>query len=677
LRLTVGKKLVGGFLIVAVLALLMGVFAIMQLQKVNNSAVKLGENWLPAAATAATLKANATDAQRVLLRHILEHDPATRAKLEADFSKFVSAYAENAERYRKTITADATEDRTKFEALQRAYAKYQDSLNALLALSQADRREEANRYLREVTFPLFVETNQQVEALVAFNVDSGRAASVQAASNFRLALGVTLAVIAAVFVIALAIGLVISRQITAGLAQVVKAANGLAQGDLNQSVQVNSNDELGDMARSFQEMIVNLRHIVGQVRLAASTVAAGSEQISSSAEQLAKSAQSQAAAVEETSSSMEEMAASITQVSGNAHSLSAAVEQTSSSIEEMAASIQEVAGSTDTLGAAVSQTSASVEQLAASVQAVARNVTEANHVSEASAEVAEKGRQAVDQTIDGMTRINRAMSDVVTVIASLGKSSEEIGNIISVIDDIAEQTNLLALNAAIEAARAGEHGRGFAVVADEVRKLAERSAKATGEIATLIKGIQRETEQAVRSTQEGNSAIQQGTTLAQTAGDSLGAIVKSVGQVTVLMGQISQATGEQTRAAVQISDAVGSMNRLTHQVTAATREQAKGSEQIIQAVETMNRMTQQVAVATSEQKQGGDQVVMAVESINRSAQESTRATQMVSQAALDLQNQALVLTEAISFFKDGQIHDASRTLTGAVPQAPALMAARS
>jgi methyl-accepting chemotaxis protein len=610
----------------------MGVFAIMQLQKVNNSAVKLGENWLPAAATAATLKANATDAQRVLLRHILEHDPATRAKLEADFSKFVSAYAENAERYRKTITADATEDRTKFEALQRAYAKYQDSLNALLALSQADRREEANRYLREVTFPLFVETNQQVEALVAFNVDSGRAASVQAASNFRLALGVTLAVIAAVFVIALAIGLVISRQITAGLAQVVKAANGLAQGDLNQSVQVNSNDELGDMARSFQEMIVNLRHIVGQVRLAASTVAAGSEQISSSAEQLAKSAQSQAAAVEETSSSMEEMAASITQVSGNAHSLSAAVEQTSSSIEEMAASIQEVAGSTDTLGAAVSQTSASVEQLAASVQAVARNVTEANHVSEASAEVAEKGRQAVDQTIDGMTRINRAMSDVVTVIASLGKSSEEIGNIISVIDDIAEQTNLLALNAAIEAARAGEHGRGFAVVADEVRKLAERSAKATGEIATLIKGIQRETEQAVQSTQQGAKAISEGTGLAQKAGESLQGIVTSVSQVSTLMGQIQHATQEQSRAAAQITAAVTAMNQLTRSVMGATQEQTTGSEQIVRAVETISRITQEVAAATAEQRQAGERAVDAIVRISDLSSEVNRKTSSLARA---------------------------------------------
>jgi methyl-accepting chemotaxis protein len=666
--------LVGGFLIVAVLALALGLFALIQMQKVNASAVELGENWLPATSHADAMKANATDAQRVLLRHLMESDPQLLAKLESDYQRFSEGYEKSAAAYQKTIVSP--DEQAMFDTLQRSYATYREGLQTMLGMSRSNRKAEGAVYLREKVFPYFIETNKHIEAIVSYNLEGGQAATQQAAETFRVAIGVTIAVIILVFLSALGMGVFISRQITAGLSQVAKAADALAQGDLNQSVSVTTNDELGDMAKSFQTMIANLRQIVGQVRMASSTVAAGSEQISSSAEQMAKSAQSQAAAVEETSSSMEEMAASITQVAGNAHSLSAAVEETSSSIEEMAASITQVAGNADTLGAAVSQTSASVEQLAASVQQVARNVSEANQYAGTSAEIAAKGRQAVNQTIDGMTRINRAMSEVVTVIGNLGKSSEEIGEIISVIDDIAEQTNLLALNAAIEAARAGEHGRGFAVVADEVRKLAERSAKATGEIATLIKGIQKETEQAVRSTQQGDAAIQEGTQLAQTAGESLGAIVTSVDHVTTLMAQITQATDEQNRAAAQINDAVGSMNRLTSQVMGATREQAKGSEQIIKAVETMNRMTQQVSVATSEQKKGGDQVVMAVESINRAAQETANATGMVSQAAFDLQRQAQLLNEAIAFFKDAQNHDSARSLSGAVPQAPALMAGR-
>ncbi|MNX14523.1 Methyl-accepting chemotaxis protein 2 [compost metagenome] len=214
------------------------------------------------------------------------------------------------------------------------------------------------------------------------------------------------------------------------------------------------------------------------------------------------------------------------------------------------------------------------------------------------------------------------------------------------------------------------------MVADEVRKLAERSAKATGEIATLIKGIQKESEQAVRSTLQGEEAIQQGTQLAKGAGEAIRVIVAAAEQSSIVGAQIGQATQEQTRAATQITEAVQAMNRLTHEVTSATREQAKGSEQIIQAVETMNRMTQQVAVATSEQRKGGDQVVAAVESINRAAQETTSATGFVAQAAGNLQRQAQSLMEAIAFFKDARQANASQTLSGAVPQSAALLSAR-
>jgi methyl-accepting chemotaxis protein len=236
------------------------------------------------------------------------------------------------------------------------------------------------------------------------------------------------------------------------------------------------------------------------------------------------------------------------------------------------------------------------------------------------------GGEAVARTIEGMKAVSDNMENTARVITGLGKRSQEIGRILEVIEEIADQTNLLALNAAIEAARAGEAGRGFAVVADEVRKLAERSVEATKEIGEVVRQVQQDTTDAVDVARSGAAEAKQGIQLADKAGVALRSIIESVTRTSQLMGEIASATGKQSQAGREMQDTVSNMTAATNQVTTAVREQAEGSKQIRQAMDNIKKVMSQAAYSTREQAAGGRQVRLAVENINKIASQVGIAT---------------------------------------------------
>jgi methyl-accepting chemotaxis protein len=543
----------------------------------------------------------------------------------------------------------------------------------------------------------------------------------------------------------------------------VGVASAVAKGDLTQSISIETDDEIGLLARNLNEMVINLRRIVDNIQEASVQVASSAGEISANARLITQGAQSQAQAAEETSTSMEEMAASIQTVAANSQSLATYVEETSTSITQMGASIEEVAKSSstqagtvaeasatieevavsidqmaknlETLAATVTQTSATVEELTSFISTVARQADtmgasaaktsatvsdmaaaigdvaeiagEADRISHKASEDARSGDEAVARTIAGMKTISETMENTARVITGLGRRSLEIGKIIEVIEEIADQTNLLALNAAIEAARAGEAGRGFAVVADEVRKLAERSVEATKEIGEVIRQVQQETTDAVDTAKAGAAETKNGITLADRAGLALRSIIESVSRSSELMAQIASATAKQSQASREVLDtvaqmssttnqvatavrdqaegsvqirqamenisrimsqaaystkeqaaggrqvrlAVENMNRIASQVNIATKEQADGSRQIVRAVENMNRMTQQVSFATAEQKRGGELVVKAMENISEIARDNLATVEEMSKASANLAQQAENLAKLISVFR--------------------------
>jgi methyl-accepting chemotaxis protein len=567
----------------------------------------------------------------------------------------------------------------------------------------------------------------------------------------------------------LAVGLLITLSMTAYVGRRLKRFGELservAEGDLTLTggFAVDTGDEIGKLSRSLHRMVLNLRRLVDDIRAASVEVASSAGEFSSNARLITQRAQSQAQAAEETSTSMEQMAASIQTVAANSQSLASQVEETSSSITEMGVSIEQVAKSSANLAATVTEASATIEQMTVSIDQMARNLEslagtvtettgtveemtsfiasvarnaeslsaavertsgtvsemaaavsdvakiaeEADRISKTASEDARTGDQAVGRTIAGMRTIAETMENTARAITGLGRRSQEIGKILEVIEEIADQTNLLALNAAIEAARAGEAGRGFAVVADEVRKLAERSVEATKEIGEVIRQVQEETQGVVETAKTGASDAKEGISLADKAGLALRSILQSVSRSSGLMGQIASATATQSRASAEVlqtvSDmtaatgqvttavreqvegsrqirqameninrvmaeaahstkeqaaggrqvrlAVENMNQIASQVNVATKEQAAGSRQIVRAVENMNRMTQQVSYATAEQKGGGELVVKAMENISEIARGNLATVEEMSKATVNLAQQAENLARLISAFR--------------------------
>ncbi|MEX2572451.1 MAG: methyl-accepting chemotaxis protein [Gemmatimonadota bacterium] len=439
--------------------------------------------------------------------------------------------------------------------------------------------------------------------------------------------------------------------IAARLRRAVDFAAAVAAGDFTQQIPPAGDDELGELVTTLNEMSADLRGTVGSVGSATTQVATAADEIAAASEQISRIADQQVQATEDTSSSMEEIASQIARVARSAESFATSVDQTSTSITQMSNSIEQTATSTESLGASVEQTSTTIEEMAVSMVQVGRHVEETREIATTAEEDARSGGAAVERTTHGMRRIHAEMEALTKTIEKLGSTSESIGRISEVIENIADQTNLLALNASIEAARAGDQGRGFSVVAQEIRRLAERSVEETREIGATVRDVVGDMERVIRSGHDVASRTHEGIELAESAGGALEKIISSSGRTRELMEEVALATRQQIDAAEQAQDAVRHIQDVTAEVRIATREQATGSRQIAEAVENMSEQTQEVFAATNEQKKGGEMVLSATEEIKDGARTTQEAIREMAQAARDLSDHATRLSELASQFR--------------------------
>lgn len=332
----------------------------------------------------------------------------------------------------------------------------------------------------------------------------------------------------------------------------------VADKDLTQQIEFPTNDVFGRMAAAFNKMVEDIRLTIHQNMQTAQLVASEASEVS------------------------------------------AAMDQTTVSIEQISAAIQQIVGGTQGQAYQLAETLQVTRELSAAVQQIAANSQAAHGASRNASELAAKGADEVERAVRKMNTIAETVSESAAVVKTLNERSEQIGEIVNVITSIADQTNLLALNAAIEAARAGEHGRGFAVVADEVRKLAEGSAKAAQQIGELIKEIQDETARAMNSMVVGSREVEEGVVIASEARTALSEIVDTVNDTVHMVQEISTAAQQQSRGIAQVVQTVDKVNNISQQVSVAIQQVSASTQQQIDTNDQVSTNAQRMAQLADE-----------------------------------------------------------------------------
>lgn len=499
----------------------------------------------------------------------------------------------------------------------------------------------------------------------------------------------------------------LADDVTRASAALRRQAHGIAEGDLSAVEVFDSEDELGALGRAFDRMRAGLRTLAagvadtaGRVEEATAGLGAAADQVGdASAEQasalegagasvaqiqegargIAEAADALGRAIEESTSSAQELGAVGGELSDTAGSLAGKVDTVSSAVEEMAASVREVAGSTDALADAAAETSSSMEEMAATVREAETHAEETSRLSRSVVGAAELGRERVAQTISGMETIQEETETARAVIGSLGQRATEIGSILEVITEVADETSLLALNAAIISAQAGEHGRAFAVVAGQIRDLADRVLQSTREIEERVRAVQAETRNAVGAIERGAQSVERGVELSAEAGMSLEEITGAARESGGRIDEIVAAVREQSKSAAHV---VGLMERLQEgleRIRRASREQDRGNELILNEVVDMRHAADRVSATTREQQSGAGRIRDAFErvgsavgeirqaigrqieacdraaALHRGMREGTRSNEgaatRVAEASSDLRRRAVELREDVRRFR--------------------------
>ena len=471
----------------------------------------------------------------------------------------------------------------------------------------------------------------------------------------RARIALVLVVVSAV-VLALVLGMAATnRLVIRPLLEMKGAAEKIASGDLTHMLSIRGRSEIALLGGAINTMAANLKEMFLKIREVTESLSQTTGDIVSSSRQVMSAAEVQKAAIEATASSVSDLSASNTVVAESAHRLSQSAASASVVITQTGQAIDRVAGNSDVLESSAEETAASVHEMISSIREIARglesfsasseritsSVTEVSastreiehHASE-SVVLAEKvlddasgrGAAAAVDAMAGIEAIRSSVGSLADVVRSLGKRSQDIGSILTIIDDIAERTNLLALNAAILSAQAGVHGRGFAVVAAEIKHLAEKTSVSVKEIGGLIAAVREETAASVTKAAGGLQAVDAGLKLVRGVEEALGGIAKSSVASAEMAKAIRRSTTEEALAVNQIAQSIQQMVNQAESIGRALEEQNSGGAFIVGQNEKVKDIARQVRAAIGEQRQGSAHMVGAIGDVASQAQAIAGAT---------------------------------------------------
>ena len=444
------------------------------------------------------------------------------------------------------------------------------------------------------------------------------------------------------------LGLAFQRMI-AYLQQAAQIATQIAQGDLRQRPNLRSaHDRFGNafshMTEGLVSLIANIRMASDQVLSVSASVFNGSSKNATALEAIGDSAR-------ETSTAMMYVSGKSEAVREHTEELNQAVEETSSFLIQMRSSIRQVAGNSKNLSQFAENTSNTMVEIVNSLQRMREQAEQSKHLSETTMQDALTGQEAMEHMIASMTVIAEITQTITTSILRMNDHSQEITRILDVINDVAEQTSLLALNASIISAQAGAQGKGFAVVAGEIKELAVRTRTATKEIAAIVKTVRRNSSEAVGAIRQGQREVENGVVVAQQAGEALQKIRQSAGNSAAVAAEIDEFVGQQTAIHAGIADSFTGVSLMINEIARAIHEQEIQTERLATVVENMRDLGAHVLDATREQQQNTGQVAELMRGVLSLVEQNYQTMGQLLETADELANQANVLNEYVARFR--------------------------